>query len=249
MTYHFIDHGAYTGQFNMSFDLSLANNCKENEIFFRLYQWHPYALSLGANQSINDVDIEKTKKENIDVVYRPTGGRAILHSEELTYSVVFPLSFGLSPKEIYQSVSETLINGLLLYDKRLNQTMLETLQPNFAEIVKSNSGSICFASTAKNEVKFSGKKLIGSAQKKMKNVVLQHGSILCGAKHKELINYLKLHGSSKSDLLQEMNQKTTEIETILNEKVDYKRLRNCLTLGFEEHFNIKFDNIAVAESI
>ncbi|KUG26747.1 lipoate-protein ligase a [hydrocarbon metagenome] len=249
MTYHFIDHGAYTGQFNMSFDLSLANNCKENEIFFRLYQWHPYALSLGANQSINDVDIEKTKKENIDVVYRPTGGRAILHSEELTYSVVFPLSFGLSPKEIYQSVSETLINGLLLYDKRLNQTMLETLQPNFGEIVKSNSGSICFASTAKNEVKFSGKKLIGSAQKKMKNVVLQHGSILCGAKHKELINYLKLPGSSKSDLLQAMNQKTTEIETILNEKVDYKRLRNCLTLGFEEHFNIKFDNIAVAESI
>ncbi len=249
MTYHFIDHGAYTGQFNMSFDLSLANNCKENEIFFRLYRWQPYALSLGANQSINDVDIEKTKKENIDVVYRPTGGRAILHSEELTYSVVFPLSFGLSPKEIYQSVSEALINGLLLYDKRLNQTMLETLQPNFAEIVKSNSRSICFASTAKNEVKFSGKKLIGSAQKKMKNVVLQHGSILCGAKHKELINYLKLPGSSKSDLLQEMNQKTTEIETILNEKVDYKRLRNCLTLGFEEHFNIKFDNIAVAESI
>jgi len=249
MTFRFIDHGVNTGNFNMSFDLQLAVNCKEDEIYFRLYQWEPYTLSLGANQNIDEVDIERAKKDNIDVVHRPTGGRAILHSEELTYSVVFPLSFGFSPKEIYQSVSEALINGLLIYDKRLDQTMLESLQPNFPEILKSKSGSICFASTAKNEVKFSGKKLIGSAQKKMKNVVLQHGSILCGVKHKELIKYLKLTETSKSEIIQEMNQKTTEIETILNEKVDYKRLRKCLTLCFEKHFNIKFDNVAVAESV
>ncbi len=248
MIFHLIDDGARSGEFNMSFDIQLAQNCKEDEIFFRLYQWNPYTLSIGANQNFDDIDLEKAKKDNIDVVKRPTGGRAIFHSEELTYSVVVPLSFGLSPKGIYHSVSEALIKGLLNYDSNLDHTTLETLQPNFPKILKEKSGSICFASTAKNEVKFFGKKLIGSAQKKMKNVVLQHGSILCGTKHKELVNYLTLPQKIKSELLDEMEQKTIEIETILKEKVDYKRLRNCLTLGFEEYFGIKFNSKKLVES-
>lgn len=248
MIYHLIDDGANSGDYNMSFDIQLAEECKDNELFFRLYRWNPYTISLGANQTINDVDLVKTKSDGIDIVKRPTGGRAIFHSEELTYSVIVPLSFGLLPKEIYRSVSEALVVGLLKYDSRLNQTALESVQPNFPEILKSNSGSICFASTAKNEIKFSGKKLIGSAQKKMKNVVLQHGSILCGTKHKELLNYLTFPNELKSEIIAEMNEKTIEIETILNEKVDYKRLRNCLTLGFEEYFGIKFNSKEAVKS-
>lgn len=241
MIWRLIDDGAAPGLHNMNFDIKLAEECKENEIFFRLYRWKPYAISLGANQSFNDVDFAETKYDKIDVVQRPTGGRAIYHSEEITYSIVVPLSFGLSPKEIYRSVSEALIIGLKIYDERLYETSLESLQPDFPEILKTKSGSICFASIAKNEVKYSGKKLIGSAQKKMKKVILQHGSILCGTKHRELLNYLKLSGNEKLELIDEINRKTIEIETILNEKVDYKRLRNCLTLGFEEHFGIKFN--------
>ena len=248
MIYHLIDDGANSGEYNMSFDIQLAEECKDNELFFRLYRWNPYTISLGANQTTDDIDLEKTKRDGIDVVKRPTGGRAIFHSEELTYSVIVPLSFGLLPKEIYRSVSEALVVGLLKYDNRLNQTALESVQPNFPEILKSTSGSICFASAAKNEIKFSGKKLIGSAQKKMKNVVLQHGSILCGTKHKELLNYLTLPNELKSEIIDEMDEKTIEIETILNEKVDYKRLRNCLTLGFEEYFGIKFNSKETVKS-
>lgn len=240
MIWQLIDDDAVDGFHNMECDLQLAEECKDNEIFLRFYQWKPYAISLGANQSFSDVDLKRTKADGIDVVKRPTGGRAIFHSEEITYSFIIPLSFGLSPKEIYFSVSEALITGLKYYDEKLSGTMLESLQPNFPELLKSKSGSICFASTAKNEVKYLGKKLIGSAQRKMKNIVLQHGSILCGTKHRELINYLLLSEKDKTKLKNEINSKTVEIETILNEKVDYKRLRNCLTLGLEEHFNIKF---------
>lgn len=247
MIFHLIDDSAHSGQYNMSFDTRLAEECKEDEFFLRLYQWNPYTLSLGANQSFDDVDLEKAQQDNIDVVKRPTGGRAIFHSEEITYSVIVPLSFGLSPKGIYHAVSEALIHGLLKYSNELNKTTLETLQPNFPEVLKSKSGSICFASTAKNEVKFFGKKLIGSAQKKMKNIVLQHGSILCGTKHKELVNYLTLPQELKSELIDEVEEKTIEIETILKEKVDYKRLRNCLTLGFEEYFGIKFSSTKAVE--
>ena len=248
MNFSLIDDGAFTGQHNMSFDIQLAENCKDDEVFFRMYQWKPYAISLGANQNFSDVDLEKAKNEQIHVVKRPTGGRAIFHSEEITYSVICPLSFGLSPKEIYKSVSEALVSGLLKYDKRLDETSLEQQQPNFNQILQSKSGGICFASTAKNEVKYTGKKLIGSAQKKMKNVVLQHGSILCGTKHKELVNFLNFPNETKVELLKEINDKTIEIETILHEKVDYKRLRNCLTLGFQEYFGIKFNRVPVPES-
>lgn len=245
MIWRLINDEASTGLYNMKFDIRLAEECKDDEIFFRLYQWQPYAISLGANQSFEDINTTKTARDGIDIVKRPTGGRAIFHSEEITYSVVFPLSFGLSPKEIYKSVSEALIKGLRIYDEKLYETMLESNQPNFSEILKTNSGSICFASTAKNEVKYSGKKLIGSAQKKMKGVVLQHGSILCGTKHRELINYLNLSEHNKEVLSEEIIRKTIEIETILNEKVDYKRLRNCLTLGFEKHFDINFEKETV----
>lgn len=245
MIWQLIDDCASTGLDNMNYDIQLAKECKEDEIHFRLYQWNPYAVSLGANQSLDDVDFSKTGQDGIDVVKRPTGGRAIFHSEEITYSVVFPLSYGLSPKEIYKAVSEALVTGLKIYDEKLYNTMLEQLQPNFPEILRTSSGSICFASTAKNEVKFAGRKLIGSAQKKMKNVVLQHGSILCGTKHRELIKYLKLSENERTKLNEEISRKTVEIETILNEKVDYKKLRKCLTLGFEKHFEIKFDSAEV----
>lgn len=242
MIWHLIDDPAHTGRYNMDFDLSLAKNCKEDEIYVRFYQWTPYCISLGANQKLTEINIELLNQDNYDVVHRPTGGRAILHSEEITYSVVFPLSFGLSPKEVYQSVSEALAKGLVQYDSRLKSVALENVQPNFPELLKQQSGGICFASTAKNELKFAGKKIVGSAQKKLKSNILQHGSILCGTKHRELTNYFDLPTDHKEKVAKELREKTIEIETILNEDVDYKKLRNCLTLGFEEHFQIKFSN-------
>ncbi len=243
MIWRLIEDSAHRGKYNMDFDMQLAQNCSENEIYVRFYRWYPYCISLGANQKIDDINLGKLKNDNYEVVHRPTGGRAILHSEEITYSVIIPLSAGLTPKEIYKAVSEALVNGLIKYDGRLNDVTLESIQPNFPELLKQQSGGVCFASAAKNELKISGKKIVGSAQKKMKSVILQHGSILCGTKHQELTNYLNLPDKAKQKIEQELRQKTIEIETILNEKVDYKRLQNCLTLGFEEHFQIKFENV------
>mgnify|MGYP005838275453 CR=1 FL=1 len=246
MIWRLIDDTARTGQYNMDFDLELAANCNEDEIYVRFYQWDPYCISLGANQKKSEINLELLEKNGFDVVHRPTGGRAIFHSEEITYSVVIPLAIGLSPKEIYQAISEALAKGLVKYSPQLQQIALESIQPNFLDILKQQSGGICFASTAKNELKFSGKKIVGSAQKKLKSVVLQHGSILCGAKHRELVDYFLLPEQTKLEVAYELQQKTIEIETILKEKVDYKRLRNCLTLGFEEQFQIKFEKLTEA---
>lgn len=246
MIWHFIDTGFNTGAYNMEFDLNLASSCLSNEAYFRIYRWTPYCISLGANQHFEDIILEKAQFDNIDIVKRPTGGRAILHAEELTYSVVLPYSEFHSAKEIYQKISIALIKGLVLYNPVFAKAELENFQPNFPQLLQEPSGVLCFGSTAKNEVKFNGKKLIGSAQRKLNSVVLQHGSILCGTFHRKLVDYVSADENTKLLLSKEINEKTTEIETILEEKIDYDRLAGCLRRGFESVWDIKFDHAVPA---
>jgi len=240
MKWNFVYSGFETGKVNMETDIRLALNCSDDEAFFRIYRWDPYCISLGANQSIKDIDEVKAKRDNIDIARRPTGGRAILHAEELTYSVVMPLNAGLTAREIYTKISLALVKGLQDFDPGLAHAELENLQPNFPDLLKKPSGVLCFASTAKSEVKFNGKKLIGSAQRKMDKVVLQHGSILVGKFHRKLPEYLS-DKSNLNILVHEMEEKTTEIETILNKSVDYDLLAEALIGGFENEWNVKFE--------
>lgn len=244
MIWHFIDSGSNTGEHNMQLDLHLAQTCEHDEAFFRIYRWSPFCISLGANQSFNDIDLNKTVADGINVVKRPTGGRAILHAEELTYSVVLPLNHQFSPREVYFKISAALMRGLEIYNPLLAKSELENYQPNFPKLLEEPSGILCFASTARNEVKFNGKKLIGSAQRKLNNVILQHGSILCGTKHQELSEYLNANENTKEQLHIELTEKTTEIETILGEKTDYEKLKTCLMVGFELEWQIRFEKSA-----
>ncbi|MBU0474280.1 MAG: hypothetical protein KKF62_08960 [Bacteroidetes bacterium] len=239
MIWHFIDTKSSSGQFNMELDIFLSKICKDNEAFFRLYRWNPYTISLGANQNIDEIDIDKCNEENIGLVKRPTGGRAILHAEELTYSLILPFTFGLSAREVYNKVSLTLSAALAKYDSKLSSVELENTQPNFKSLLDNPSGALCFASTAKSEVKFNGKKLIGSAQRKLNNVVLQHGSILCGKRHADLPDYLsdKTHNT---ELKKELSEKTIEIETIINKRIDYVHLSQIIKNQFENDWNFAF---------
>ena len=244
MIWHFIDSGFDTGEHNMQFDLHLVQSCNPDEAFFRIYRWQPYCISLGANQSFGDINLDRAVGDGIDVVKRPTGGRAILHAEELTYSVVLPLNHQFSPREIYFKISAALMRGLEIYNPILAKSELENYQPNFAKLLEEPSGVLCFASTARNEVKFNGKKIIGSAQRKLNNVILQHGSILCGIKHRELSDYLNLDAMTIDQLRIDLTEKTTEIETILGEKTDYEKLKTCLMAGFEMEWHIRFEKVS-----
>lgn len=240
MIWHLIKSGSNPGRLNMEIDIDLAKSCADNNAYFRLYRWDPYCISLGANQLFEDINLKKAENDGIEVVKRPTGGRAILHAEEITYSVILPLSFGLSPKQIYSKISQALLKGLAEYNPKLTSAELESIQPNFPDLLKKSSGVLCFASTAKNEVKFDSKKIIGSAQRKLNNVVLQHGSILCGQYHRNLADYLNKGISEINKLKIELENSTTEITTILNEPVDYNKLSSSLINGFRKEFEIEF---------
>ena len=249
MIWHFIDSGFKTGRFNMDFDLELVKNFNSDSPVLRVYRWEPYCISLGANQDFNSINQKKTELEGLDIVKRPTGGRAILHAEELTYSVVYPVSKNLSPKQIYQEINLALKNGLIYYDSMFEKIKLEHTQPHFPSFYKDEKSTLCFAVSAMNELNFNGKKLVGSAQRKIGSVILQHGSILCGSFHKRIVDYINLPEVKIEEIKNEMEETTIELETILNKKIDYQKLTHSIKKGFENHFNVKLETEIFEESI
>jgi lipoate-protein ligase A len=243
MKWKFLNSGVNSGKFNMDFDIFLAENLEPETSILRLYRWNPYCISLGANQSFDDINLNKTRYDQIDVVKRPTGGRAILHSQELTYSVTYPIDANTSAKNIYNEINLALRKGLVNYDSRLNEIDLEHLQPNFKDFYKSELSAICFAVSAKSELNFRGKKLVGSAQRKLGNVILQHGSILCGSYHKKIVEYLNLSEEKKKEIILEISSTTMDIKSALNYDVDYSKLSQSILKGFMEYFNSDFEEI------
>ena len=140
----------------------------------RLYAWTPACLSLGYAQSFADVDAARLREHGWDVVRRPTGGRAILHTDELTYSVVAPPDeprVAGSILESYNHLARALIAALRILQLPVEMKAL-------APVPDSNAlGPVCFEVPSTYEITSNGKKLIGSAQARRKEGVLQHGSL------------------------------------------------------------------------
>ncbi len=243
MNWKFISSGINSGSYNMDFDMMLAKSLNSNEAILRLYQWKPNCISLGTNQSEGSLKLKKIITNNIDVVKRPTGGRAILHSEELTYSVIYPICNKFPPKELYREINLALKKGLIMFNSILENIKLEYVQPHFPSFYKKDKSVVCFAVSSKDEINFEGKKIVGSAQRKMRNVILQHGSILCGGKHKEITEYLNLPEESLREIRNEINYNTTDLNEILKENINIEGLISSIKRGFETHFNFVFENL------
>jgi len=233
--YEFIDTGENSGEFNMQFDLGLVNGYKKSKTdYIRVYQWKPFAISLGYNQKNIEVSKDKCDSAGIDIVRRPTGGRAVFHAEELTYAVVMK-GDGKSISEIYRLISEKLVNAFVEYDSELEKCLsFEKSRLKFPEHYKDKSSFACFSASALNEVKANGKKIVGSAQRKLGDVVLQHGSILLNAKHKEIVNFLK-DERLKERVKKILDEQTISFAEVTGKKVDLERLKECIKKEFSEN--------------
>lgn len=151
------------GQFNMDFDLKMLDYAIENKIdctLVRFYQWYPKCISLGRNQKKNCFS-----NLGLDVVIRPSGGRALLHDQELTYCFVSPV-FEQNILESYKIISSCLIEGFKKLGIELNYASFENKNAQFCMNISSGA-----------DISFNGKKFIGSAQYRKQGYLLQHGSI------------------------------------------------------------------------
>ena len=171
----FIKYEINTGAENMQIDSDLLDNAiltQEKEPIFRLYGWSPACISLGRNQSDDFLDKEFLKSKNIDIVRRLTGGRALLHDNEITYSYICPISslkHGESIVQSYKEISQILIDG---FDKlRVKLEFPQNKRPH-------TKFDYCMCISTGADLSFEGKKLIGSAQFRKEGYILQHGSVL-----------------------------------------------------------------------
>ncbi len=162
------------GAWNMAVDEAILEHIERGEVrpTLRLYAWEPACLSLGYAQPWADVDLESLRRENWQVVRRPTGGRAILHTDELTYAVIGPASdprLSGSVLESYLRLSQALIQALRLLGAPV--TVHE------AASIDRSANPVCFEVPSAYEITVNGRKLIGSAQARRRTGVLQHGSL------------------------------------------------------------------------
>ncbi len=141
----------------------------------RLFAWEPPCLSLGYAQNRDDVDDDELLRNGWELVRRPTGGRAILHTDELTYSIAAasdePRVLG-SVLESYCRLSKALLKAL----RKLGiEASAHEIEPG--KKIKPLAGPVCFEEPSNYEITWNSKKLIGSAQARRINGVLQHGSL------------------------------------------------------------------------
>jgi len=241
MTLNFIDTGLRTGSYNMDYDVSLAERVLRDEIppTLRLYGWKPWAVSLGYHQSIEDIDEKKCEELGCDIVRRPTGGRAILHANELTYSMTLPAERkGIT--EIYSEISRALVAGLQTICPEISY---ETSQPNFRSLYKRQESIPCFSSSARYEVQVDGKKLVGSAQRRYtlhdRDVVLQHGSILLGTEHRLLTELLRVPNDDvRRHIAEDFSSKTIDLSSAAGRTVSYEEAAEAVLSGFRQEYDI-----------
>lgn len=204
---------------NMALDYALLKLCKIPTL--RLYTWKPAAVSIGRFQSLNDeVNLEFCRENKIDFVRRITGGGAVFHENELTYSLTVKENnsfFSPDLHESYKSICSAVINGLSILGIKADYIPINDLLCN-------------------------GKKISGCAQTRKDKTILQHGTLILEVDKEKMFKVLKVPLEKISDKnLQDIKDRVTSISAELKRKVSVKELADCIIKGFEKTFNLEFE--------
>jgi lipoate-protein ligase A len=231
----YISDGPLKGQYNMGIDEAIQRAVGRGEVLptVRFYQWDPACLSLGYFQDVNrEVNLAGLREAKVDLVRRSTGGKAVLHDDELTYSVVI-LEKDLrgSVLETYCEISRALAEGLRRLGLPAQMAALErgvsARDPRFRQ-------AACFSAPSWFEITVHQKKIIGSAQNRKNGVILQHGSIPFHFDAQKLVGCLRTSSqehASRAALM--LARKALGVSQALGREVSRKELEAAICTGFE----------------
>jgi lipoate-protein ligase A len=236
-------HGAW----NMAVDDAILEHIGRNESLptLRLYAWEPACLSLGYAQPYADVDEIRLKNHGWEVVRRPTGGRAILHTDELTYSVTAPTDEPIvagSVLESYNRLAVALLAavrslGLLVEIKEGSSLNHDTANP------------VCFEVPSAYEITVRGKKLIGSAQARRKDGVLQHGTLPLTGNLERITEALVFADEpARLTAAKSLFQRAATVESVLGRPVSWNDAAQAFICAFEEKLSLDLQEGVLSES-
>ncbi|MGM9968138.1 MULTISPECIES: biotin/lipoate A/B protein ligase family protein [unclassified Rummeliibacillus] len=242
--WYFINSGPCSPAYNMALDEALLHWHSKGLIppVIRFYEWNPATLSIGYfQQAKKDINFEQLHRLNLGFVRRPTGGRAVLHEHELTYSVIVSEDYPNMPKtvtEAYKVISE----GLLLGFRNLGLDAYFSI-PDTEEkrdILKNPKSAVCFDAPSWYELVVEGKKVAGSAQTRQEGVILQHGAILIDLDDEKLISLFNFPSdASKERMRKHLPQKAVAINQLANRRVDVETCTKAFHKGFEDALHIE----------
>ncbi len=221
----FIDFEVHSAKYNMEFDEKLLCKCEKEDIDFalRFYAWEVPSVTLGRNQIESGVNEEFCKNNNIPIVRRVTGGRALLHDKELTYCVVCNKKILKDGNNIMADYKE--LSGILL--KALNSVGIEAY---YGDKLKSNVGAgYCMNLSTICDINVNGKKFIGSAQYRKNTHILQHGSIPFSFDRELLKNIFP----------QELDFTHIISLSEISPKLDVQKFMKAIKLCFEDELKIR----------
>jgi lipoate-protein ligase A len=208
----------------------------------RFFGWRPACLSLGYfQQARSEVDLETCRQQGVDVVRRPTGGRAVLHDREVTYSLV---ASAADPRvsggvvESYRKISAGLVAGLSLLGVEAEVAPPKKRSPG----LPTDLSAACFDSTAGYELSVKGRKLVGSAQMRREGAILQHGAILLDFDPQALFRLLLLSDTgSRARRAALFSQHAVALGTVLGRQVDYAEVVQAMVSGFASALDLPLE--------
>jgi lipoyl(octanoyl) transferase len=230
------------GAWNMAVDEAIleATAAGASPPTLRLYAWEPPCLSLGYAQALTDADIPALAALGWELVRRPTGGRAILHTDELTYAVIGPQEdprLGGSVLESYHNLAQALLLAL----QKLGLDPQADAEPS--SIPGSDpQGPVCFEVPSHYEITVRQKKLVGSAQRRSKGGVLQHGSLPLSGDLARITQALYFPDpESRRQAAARLLERAATVESILGTRIEWHQAAQAFVAAFSEALNLDLE--------
>jgi lipoate-protein ligase A len=232
-TWRLIFDDPHDGAFNMAVDAVLLEEAasRRSPPALRLYSWDPPALSLGYAQHVADCDREALRGLGWGLVRRPTGGRAILHIDELTYSVAAPADDPHVRGSVLESC-RNLSRGLMAGLNLLGVEAAADARPS----ARGARSPVCFEISSDYEITAGGKKIIGSAQARAHWGILQHGALPLRGDLARILPVLTRPETSP----ERIRRRAATLGELLGREVSWQEAADALVRGFSETLGISF---------
>ncbi len=243
-TWRLLITGTDGGSMNMAVDQAImeAVAAENAPPTLRFYAWQPPCLSLGYMQPINDVDQDRLAARGWGLVRRMTGGRAILHTDELTYSVAVLAGNPIVAGDIvqsYRNLSRALLNGL----HRLGTAPQADKR---ADRQHGPKNPVCFEVPSHYEITVDEKKLVGSAQVRKFGAVLQHGSLPLTGDITRICDALRFDSDEQRETIRRrVQRRAATLAGVLNRQIAWEQAVHAMIEGFRETFDLHFEHGAL----
>ncbi len=238
-TWRVLSHGPFDGAMNMAVDHAILEAVAAGRVppTLRFYAWKPACLSLGYMQKITDADRDRLAARGWDLVRRLTGGRAILHTNELTYSVAVRAGNPIVAGDIVQSyrrLSRALLAGL----EQLGAAPQADKQKK--RPARRENRPVCFEVPSHYEITIGGKKLVGSAQVRKFDAVLQHGSLPLAGDITRICDALAFPDEDKREMVRaRVRRRAATLELALGRAITWERAATALRDSFRDVFDLQ----------